>query len=170
MALNPNTLMDNKEDTLSGRYLLVAIGEEVYGIEIRLVTEIIKMQTVSKLPETPLYIKGVINLRGKIIPVIDMRLRFQKEDAGYTDRTCIVVIEAQAFSAGLIVDEVTEVISIAETDIVPPPKFEVGVSSRYISGIGKVKDEVKLLLDCEKLFTDEEAWQLESIKEGDIKI
>ena len=167
--LNQNQMTEEQEDTLQGRYLLFAISEEVYGIEIRYVTEIIGMQPVSTLPEAPPHIKGVINLRGKIIPVIDMRVRFKKKQADYTDRTCIVVVETQEFSAGLIVDEVAEVLAIEDSEIAPPPKFEVGASARYIRGIGKVKDEVKLLIDCESLFTEEEVQEIEVIKEGGIE-
>ena len=151
--LNHNT--QQQEDMQLGRYLLFAISNEVYGIEIRYVTEIIGMQPISTLPESPPHIKGVINLRGKIIPVIDMRVRFKKDEADYTDRTCIIVVDTQDFSAGLIVDEVAEVLTIDDSDIAPPPKLEMGESARYLGGIGKVKDDVKLLLDCEKLFEEE---------------
>ncbi len=160
-----NQEMGLQEDTLKGRYLLFAISDAVYGMEIRHVTEIIGMQPINKLPETPPHIKGVINLRGKIIPVIDMRIRFKKSEADFTDRTCIVVVETRYFSAGLIVDEVAEVLTIDDSDIAPPPQFEVGASARYISGIGKVNDEVKLLIDCASLFTEEEAQEIEGIEE-----
>lgn len=146
---------EQQEDMLQGRYLLFAISHEVYGIEIKYVTEIIGMQPISTLPEAPPHIKGVINLRGKIIPVIDMRMRFKKNEAAYTDRTCIVVVDTQDFSAGLIVDEVAEVLNIDDSEIAPPPKLEMGESARYIKGLGKVRDDVKLLIDCDKLFEEE---------------
>ena len=169
MELAYNEEMEQQEDTLQGRYLLFAISNEVYGIEIRYVTEIIGMQPISTLPEAPPHIKGVINLRGKIIPVIDMRVRFKKDEANYSDRTCIVVVETQEFSAGLIVDEVAEVLTIDDSEIAPPPKFEVGRGARYIRGIGKVNNQVKLLIDCASLFTEEEAQEIEEMKEGGIK-
>ena len=153
-------LMMNEADTMRGRYLTFALGEEVFGIEIRFVTEIIGLQPVNPMPETPDYIKGIINLRGKIIPVIDMRLKFKKPAVAYTDRTCIVVIETVSFSVGLIVDQVAEVLTMAEGDIVPPPSAWAGAGKRYLSGIGKVDGQVKLLLDCEQLFTEEESEEI----------
>jgi purine-binding chemotaxis protein CheW len=159
-----------EEDTMRGRYITFAVDRETYGIEIRYVTEIVGLQPISRLPEAPPHIKGVINLRGKIIPVIDMRLRFKKHTAEYTDRTCIVVVEVKELSAGLIVDEVAEVLGIGEGEIAPPPRLELGASNRYLSGIGKSKGEVKLLLNCEMLFTEEEAQELGDMQERSIAI
>ncbi len=148
-------------DTLSGRFLTFALGEEVYGIEIRHVTEIIGIQPIHKLPETSGYIKGVINLRGKIIPVIDMRLKFNREEIAYSDRTCIVVVETGNIWAGLVVDQVAEVMTIA--DIAPPPALQAARMCRMIGGIGKVGQEVKLLIDCERLFDNEEINNIEKL-------
>lgn len=145
-----------EEDTLRGKFITFAVDKETYGIEIRFVTEIVGLQNINKLPEVPEHIKGIINLRGKIIPVVDMRLKFKKQPAEYTDRTCILVIDTGELSAGLIVDEVSEVISIDDKDISPPPNRGTGVNCRYLMGIGKAGSEVKLLLDCEKLFNVEE--------------
>jgi purine-binding chemotaxis protein CheW len=153
-------LLEEASDTMHGRYLTFALGEEVFGIEIRFVTEIIGLQPVNPIPETPEYIKGVVNLRGKIIPVIDMRLKFKKQPVPYTDRTCIIVIETVSFSVGLIVDRVAEVLALADGEIVPPPAAWTGAGRRYLSGIGKVDGQVKLLLDCEKLFTEDESAQI----------
>ena len=150
-------LMTNEADTMRGRYLTFALGEEVFGIGIRYVTEIIGMQPVNAIPEAPDYIKGIINLRGKIIPVIDMRLKFRKPSVAYTDRTCIIVIETASFSVGLIVDQVAEVLTMGDGDIVPPPSAWAGAGKRYLSGIGKVDGQVKLLLACDQLFTVEES-------------
>jgi len=155
-----------QEDTMRGRFITFAVDREMYGIEIRYVTEIVGIQPINRLPETPEHIKGIINLRGKIIPVVDMRLKFKREPAAYNDRTCIIVIDIQDISAGLIVDEVAEVIAIDDESISPPPERETGANSRYLSGIGTVGDAVKLLLDCEKLFSGEEATVLEHNKEG----
>ena len=148
------------EDTQKGRFLTFAIGKEVYGIEIKYVTEIINIQKITEVPELPEYIKGIINLRGKIIPVLDVRLRFRKEAKEYNDRTCIVVVDIEDISVGLIVDSVSEVTSITENDIVPPPDTNTGFNNRYIKGIGKVGDEVRLLLDCGKLLSDEDCESL----------
>lgn len=147
-------LQDLAEDTQKGRFLTFSIGKEVYGIEIKYVTEIINIQKITDIPELPDYIQGIINLRGKIIPVLDVRLRFKKESKEYSDRTCIIVVDIEDISVGLIVDSVAEVTTIAENDIVPPPDVNTGFSNRYIKGIGKVGDEVKLLLDCTRLLTD----------------
>lgn len=153
-------LLDNnlefEEDTQKDRYLTFVVGEECYGIEIRYVTEIIGMQAITVIPEIPDYVKGIINLRGKIIPVIDVRIRFKKEAKTYNDRTCVIVVDIKDFSIGLIVDSVAEVLTIPEQDIVDPPQINKGVYNRYIKKIGKVGTEVKLLLDCDKLLTDTE--------------
>jgi len=167
MNVSNEELLVEKEDTQHGRFLTFTLDKEVYGIEIRYVTEIIGLQPVTRMPEVPDYIKGIINLRGKIIPVIDVRLKFKKDAATYDDRTCIIVIETTELSVGLIVDNVAEVITIADENIVPPPDNRSGIQNRYISGIGKVGNEVKLLLDCEKLFLEEETTILNNIKEGD---
>ncbi len=143
------------EDTLKGRFLTFILGTEAYGIEIQYVTEIIGIQSITEIPELPVYIRGIINLRGKIIPVMDVRLRFKKEFIEYNDRTCVIVIDLQNLSIGLIVDSVSEVITIPETEIVSPP--EMGTEgNKYISGIGKVGNEVKLLLDCSRLINEED--------------
>lgn len=145
-----------EEDTLKNRYLTFSIGQEVYGIEIRYVIEIVGIQKITAIPELPQYVKGIINLRGKIIPVMDVRLRFKKEPKDYNDRTCVIVIDVKGTSIGLIVDTVSEVISIPEQDIVEPPQMNKGVSNKYIKKIGKVGNDVKLLIDCEKLLTEDE--------------
>jgi len=156
MSESLETIHDMEEDTLKGRFLTFAIGKEEYGIEIRHVTEIIGIQPISQVPELPGYLKGIINLRGKIIPVMDVRLRFKKEPMEYSDRTCIIVVDISNISVGLIVDKVAEVLAIPDENIVPPPELKTGFHNRYIKGIGKSGDEVKLLLDCEKLLNDEE--------------
>lgn len=146
-------ITDSDEDAMKNKYLTFLIGKEVFGIEIRHVTEIIGIQPINALPEAPEYIRGIINLRGKIIPVIDMRLKFKKETLEYTDRTCIIVVELEGKLTGLIVDSVSEVMAIGDENITEPPEFGKDEGSRYISGIGKVDGNVKLLLDCEKLFS-----------------
>lgn len=167
MRVNEEEFLEETEDTQHGRFLTFTLGNEFYGIEIRYVTEIIGIQPVTKLPEVPDYIQGIINLRGKIIPVIDVRAKFKKEAVEYDDRTCIIVIETSELSAGLIVDNVAEVIAIDDENVVPPPDNRSGAQNRYISGIGKVGNEVKLLLDCEKLFLEEETNILNDIRQGD---
>ncbi|WPC43452.1 chemotaxis protein CheW [Clostridium sp. JS66] len=150
------------EDTQKGRFLTFSVGKESYGIEIKYVKEIIGIQEITEVPELPDYVKGIINLRGKIIPVMDVRLRFKKEPKDYNDRTCIIVIDVEEISIGLIVDNVSEVLTIEEENIVPPPDLKTGFHNRYVKGIGKVGNEVKLLLDCEKVLNDDE---MDAIKE-----
>lgn len=149
-------ILEQEEDTQKGRFLTFSLGKESYGIEIMYVTEIIGIQTVTQIPELPEYVKGIINLRGKIIPVMDVALRFKKEPRAYNDRTCIIVVDISDLSIGLIVDSVSEVVSIPEQDIVDPPQMNKGQNNRYIKNIGKVGNDVKLLLDCEKLLTENE--------------
>lgn len=151
-----------EEDTQKGKYLTFVVGNEVYGIEIRYVTEIIGIQAITEVPELPVYIKGIINLRGKIIPVMDVRLRFNKEPKEYNDRTCVVVVDIGEISIGLIVDSVSEVLDIPDEDIVPPPQVNKA-QNRYIKAIGKVDNKVSLLLDCEKLLKDDEMSELSEI-------
>ncbi len=145
-----------QEDTQHGRYLTFALDQEEFGIEIRHVTEIIGLQPVATLPEAPAYIRGIINLRGKIIPVIDMRTKLKKNAIEYTDRTCIIVLSIQGLSFGLIVDRVAEVMKIEDDQIVPPPNIHTGLQNSYLQGVGKANGHVKLLLDCERLFSEEE--------------
>lgn len=154
-VLGKEFMEQDEEDTMGGRFLTFSLGNESYGIEIRLVTEIIGIQPITEVPELPDYIKGIINLRGKIIPVMDVRLRFKKNVKEYNDRTCVIVIDIRNLSIGLIVDGVSEVISIPETEIVPPPDMNKE-GNRFIKGIGKVGSDVKLLLDCEKLLSEKE--------------
>lgn len=156
MEINNEEKLAREEDTQYGRYLTFNLGDEVFGIEIEYVIEIIGVQPITKIPEVADYIKGIINLRGKIIPVIDMRLKFKKDEIVYNDRTCIVVVDIQEIVVGLIVDSVSEVLVIDDEDIAPPPNSKTGISNRYIKGIGKVEDEVKLLLDCKKIFEEDE--------------
>ncbi|NLZ38517.1 MAG: purine-binding chemotaxis protein CheW [Firmicutes bacterium] len=152
-----------EEDTQKGKYLTFALGKEVYGIEIRYVTEIIGIQPITEVPEMPDYIRGIINLRGQIVPVMDVRLRFKKEFREYDDRTCVIVIEFDDIAMGLIVDSVEEVLSIPDEDIVSLPEIKQS-TNRYIKSVGKVGDEIKLLLDCSKLLTEDEMESLAEIQ------
>lgn len=163
IAENAMAEMEMEEDTQKDRYLTFALGGECYGIEIQYVTEIIGIQAITEIPELPEYMKGIINLRGKIIPVMDVRLRFKKEPREYNDRTCVIVFDIKEMSIGLIVDSVAEVITIPEQDIVEPPQMGKGIGNRYIRKIGKVGNDVKLLIDCEKLLSENE---LEDISEA----
>jgi purine-binding chemotaxis protein CheW len=156
-------LLEAQEDTQEGKYLTFSLGKEEYGIGIRHVTEIIGIQNVTDLPDMPVYVKGVINLRGKVIPVIDVRLRFGLEERPYDERTCIVVVTIRNTAVGLIVDSVSEVADIAANQIEPPPQIRKGQGSRYVEGLGHVGDTVKILLNIRDLLYDGE---LEEIQEA----
>lgn len=151
-----NTVLNElEEDTQKGKFLTFSLGEEYYGIDIMYVTEIVGVQPITVVPELPNYIKGIINLRGKIIPVMDARLKFKKETKEYNDRTCIIVIEVLDLSIGVIVDAVSEVLSIGDENIVPPPNLNTG-GRKYIKSVGKSDGDVILILDCEKLLNERE--------------
>ncbi|KJF27635.1 chemotaxis protein CheW [Clostridium aceticum] len=152
-----------EEDTQKDKFLTFSLGNEFYGIDIKYVIEIIGIQLITEVPQLPEYIKGIINLRGKIIPVIDVRLRFKKSFREYNDRTCIIVIEIKDISVGMIVDAVSEVLSIPEEDILQPPELN-GESNKYIKAIGKINSEIKLILDCDKLLSNEETENLINIQ------
>jgi purine-binding chemotaxis protein CheW len=156
-------VLEQEEDTQKGRFLTFALDKESFGIEIRYVTEIIGIQAITSIPELPEYIRGIINLRGKIIPVMDIRLRFRKEALAYNDRTCVIVVDIMGLQIGIVVDSVSEVLTIPDQDIVEPPQVNKSFNNRYINGIGKVGSNVILLLDCEKLLTDDEIDNLSDV-------
>ncbi len=151
------------EDTLKDRYLTFHLGKESYGLEIRHVTEIIVLQEITKVPDLPEFIIGVVNLRGHVISVMDMRKRFHLESREYDDRTCIVVVNLKDITMGLLVDTVNEVLSIPEEQVDPPPKTHSGIKSSYIMGMGKVEKQVKILLDIEQILQAEELEQIEQV-------
>ncbi|MCI9072360.1 MAG: purine-binding chemotaxis protein CheW [Lachnospiraceae bacterium] len=164
-----NSLTDDSQvarderDEQKGKYMTFKSGNEYYGLKIQYVSEIIQFQTITAIPETADYIKGLINLRGKIIPVIDISIRFKQEPVEYNDRTCIMVVNVQNTLVGLIIEKIAEVVEIREENILPPPSLARSdkAQNKYVYGIGKVGDSVKLLLDPEKLLNDEEMSALE---------
>ncbi len=147
---------EEDEDTQKDKFLTFTVGKEEYGIEIRFVTEIIGIQKITDVPDMPGYIKGVINLRGKVIPVMDVRLRFRMSEREYDDRTCTVVVNVNGASVGLVVDTVREVADILEDQIELPPEVAESSTQGYIKGLGKTGDEVKIILDVEKLVRKED--------------
>lgn len=146
-------------DTQKDKYVTFQSGSEYFGIKIEFVNEIIVFQEITEIPECPEYVKGLINLRGKIIPVVDVRLRFHQEPVSYTDRTCIIVMHYENLLVGLIVEKIAEVVEIPTENILPSPSITKSDSEEndFVSGIGKVGNEVKLLLDPAKLLRDEDA-------------
>ena len=148
----------NDESNEKGKYMTFKSGNEYFGLAIQYVNEIIQMQEITAIPETEDYIKGLINLRGKVVPVIDVRLRFKQKPLEYNDRTCIIVVNVKSTVVGLIVEKIAEVVEINEDNILPPPKIGHGdkAQNKYVYGIGKVGNAVKLLLDPDKLLNDED--------------
>lgn len=147
-----------ERDAQKGKYMTFKSGNEFYGMKIQYVNEIIGLQAITLIPETEDYIKGLINLRGKIIPVIDVMIRFGQSPFEYNDRTCIIVINVKSTVVGLIVEEIAEVVEIREENILPPPTISrLGKAhNKYVYGIARVGDSVKLLLDPDKLINDED--------------
>ena len=143
-----------------GKYLTFSLAGEEYGIGILKVKEIIGMMPVTMVPQTPPYVKGVINLRGKVIPVVDLRLRFALEAAAYTERTCIIVVEVAGSGGsvmmGIVVDAVSEVLNIRGTDIENTPAFGVRLNTDFILGMAKAAGGIKILLDIDKVLSSED--------------
>lgn len=148
---------DEDENTQADKYLLFNLGQEVYGIPITHVINIIELQKITEVPDMPVHIRGVINLRGSVIPVMDLRLRFRLPERPYDDRTCIIIVKVGGKSVGFICDTVAEVHAIAPGDIEEPVQFKRDQGqARYISGLGKVGDDVRILLDVEKVLAEDE--------------
>jgi purine-binding chemotaxis protein CheW len=155
---NENQGKSSRSDrNLAGKYLTFRLAVEEYGLEILKVREIIGLMDITKVPRTPNYIRGVINLRGKVIPVLELRSKFQMDAIGDTEETCIIVVdvacETGSMLMGILVDAVSEVLDIQENEIEEAPAFGVGVDTSFILGIGKVKNSVKILLDIDKVLT-----------------
>ncbi|MDA3791092.1 MAG: chemotaxis protein CheW [Desulfobacula sp.] len=149
----------------TGKYLTFSLKNEEYGIGILKVKEIIGMMPITSVPRTPDFVKGVINLRGKVIPVIDLRLKFAMDAMDYTDRTCIIVVEIDTESStvltGIVVDTVSEVLNIKEEEIENPPDFGTSLNTAYILSMAKMEGGVKILLDIDKVLSSEEINLLE---------
>ncbi|HEX2974059.1 MAG TPA: chemotaxis protein CheW [Tepidisphaeraceae bacterium] len=143
-----------------GKYLTFALGKEEYGLEILKVREIIGYMDITAVPRTPPYVKGVINLRGQVIAVVDLRSKFGMETAERTEHTCIIVVEIKSgdrkLNMGIVVDRVSEVLNIAAENIEEPPTFDITVNTDFILGMGKINDSVKILLDIDKVLGSEE--------------
>jgi purine-binding chemotaxis protein CheW len=151
-----------------GKYLTFALGREEYGLEILKVREIIGYMDITAVPRTPAYVKGVINLRGQVISVVDLRAKFAMEAAAKTEETCIIVVEIRGqggrkLSTGIIVDRVSEVLNIAGENIEEAPTFGTAVDTAFILGMGKIGQSVKILLDIDKVLSSEETARLAEI-------
>jgi purine-binding chemotaxis protein CheW len=153
---------EEDEDTQKDKYLTFHLAEEDYGIEIRYVTEILSFQKITAVPDLPNFVKGVVNLRGQVIPVVDLRLRFGLEEREYTDRTCIIFTKVRENSVGLVVDTVNEVRDIPAKDVAPPPQVSKGVASRFVQGLGRINDKVEIILNADLLLSEDDAEALQS--------
>ena len=158
----------NKATTAKeGKFLTFSLEDEEYGISILTVKEIIGMMPITSVPRTPDFVKGVVNLRGKVIPVIDLRLKFEMSEIPYTDRTCIIVVEidldASTILIGIVVDAVSEVLNVRGEDIEETPTFGAKLDTDYILGMAKMEGGVKILLDISKVLSQEEMTQLEDV-------
>ncbi len=158
-----STALHDKE----GKYLTFTLADEDYGLEILKVREIIGMMGITAIPQTPPYIKGVINLRGRVIPVVDLRLKFGLPPLEYGERTCIIVADVVSrlgpVQVGVVVDSVSEVLNVNGGDITPPPAFGAQIDTSYILGIAKAKGAIKILLDIDRVLAAEELAGMEKL-------
>ena len=150
---------------IEGKFLTFVLGEEIYGIEILKAREIIGLMDITTVPQTPDYMKGVINLRGKVIPVIDLRKKFSMQEGVHTQETCVIVVEVNSSSIGLIVDSVSEVSDITGEEIENAPSYGQGIDTSFIMGLGKVKNKIIILLDIDAVLSTEELEMVEELAE-----
>lgn len=154
-----------KTDVRAGKYLVFHLDQEEFAIQVQKVREIMGVQDITQVPQTPVHVKGVINLRGKVIPVIDLRLKFGMEAADYTHRTCIVVVQVSGPQStvlmGVVVDGVAEVVQVAAADVEDTPSFGQDVTVPYVMGLAKLKGKVKILLDIDQVMTARELARLD---------
>lgn len=153
-----DTATENQALSVAGKYLTFMVSKERYGIEILKVQEIIKVAQITSVPKCPDFVKGVINLRGKIIPVFDLRTKFHIDSIPYDEHTCIIVInitnESQKLSIGVIVDTVLEVISFSQSEIEPAPNYGTHIDANFITGLGKKDEFLNILIDIEKVIEE----------------
>lgn len=156
-----------RTDARAGKYLTFQLGNEEFGIRVLKVREIMGLQDITSVPQTPVYVKGVINLRGKVVPVIDLRLKFGLDPAEYTQRTCIIVAQLNGDSGallmGVVVDGVSEVLTLTGSEIEDTPDFGENAASDYLLGMAKVKGKVKILLDIDRVLSTQELTRLDAI-------
>ena len=162
----------NKEDSIpeprhvdfeDGKFLTFLLKDEEYGLEILKVREIMGVIEITPVPQTPAYVKGVINLRGQVIPVIDLRLKFSLEESEYDQKTCIIVVDVKGIMMGIVVDTVSEVMDIETGAIEPAPSFGPKLKTDYILGMGKVNGNVKILLDIDRVLSSDDMSLVEKI-------
>jgi purine-binding chemotaxis protein CheW len=166
-AIMEKTAAQAATDERAGKYLTFRLGPEEFGVRVDKVREIMGVQEITAVPQTPDYLKGVINLRGKVIPVVDLRLKFGLEAIEYTQRTCIIVVQVRGeisiIQVGLVVDTVSEVLNLAGSDIENTPDFGAQLTTPFILGMAKVKGKVKILLDIDRVISTQEMAGLGSL-------
>ena len=153
---------EEDEDTQKDKYLTFRLSGDDYALEIRYVTEIFSIQKITEVPDLPDFVKGVINLRGQVIPVLDLRLRFGMPERPYDERTCVIITRMNELSVGLVVDAVNEVRDIPAKDVAPPPSIARGGASRFVQGLGRVEDRVEIILNAERLLGEDDLETLAS--------
>lgn len=156
MPIDMQALDQTVVGEVAGKYLTFWTDRQLFGVSIAHVVQIVGMQDITEVPEFPYYAKGVINLRGLVIPIIDIRLRLGKQEAEYNERTCIIVTDINGGNVGVIVDEVDAVSVISKENIAPPPQLSGGSTQGYITGIGKMESRVVLLIDSQKIVGQED--------------
>jgi purine-binding chemotaxis protein CheW len=164
---NPETNASVIAEYRAGKYLTFRLGKEDFAIQVLKVREIVGIQDITSVPQMPSYVKGVINLRGKVIPVVDLRLKFGLPEREYTQRTCIIVVQVQSggvpVQTGVIVDEVSEVLNIVAGEIEDTPDFGENVQTPYLLGVAKVKGNVKMLLEIDQVLASAETMSLSTM-------
>ncbi len=143
-----------------GKFLTFFLGEEEYGLEILKVQEIIGLMTITRVPRTPDFVRGVINLRGKVIPIVELRRKFRMETVDDTDQTCVIVVQTQGVQFGVVVDRVSEVVDLDAESIEDAPEFGADIDTRYILGMGKTDSKVRILVDIDRVLSREELGDL----------
>jgi purine-binding chemotaxis protein CheW len=163
----PDTLPAVDTKLRAGKHLTFLLGQEEFAIKVLKVREIMGILDITSIPQTPAAVKGVINLRGKVIPVVDLRLKFGMPEVDYTRRTCIIVVQVQgdgvAIQTGIIVDEVSEVLNLMASDIEDTPDFGDGLTTPYLLGMAKIKGKVKILLDIDQVLSNQEIHKLDGL-------
>jgi purine-binding chemotaxis protein CheW len=156
-----------KNDDRGGKYLVFQLAHEEFGITVLNVREILGIQDITAVPHTPDHVKGVLNLRGKVIPVVDLRLKFGLPELEYTERTCIIVVQVQGDAGpmliGVVVDGVAEVLNLAAADVEDTPDFGDGTATPYLMGMAKVKGKVKILLEIDRVLTSQDLHALNAL-------
>lgn len=151
MGMEEN-IVNTAVDDLQGRFLSFYIDQTVYGLELFNVIEIVSIQDVTRIPSVPDYIKGIINLRGKVVPIIDVRLKLKQPERAYDEKTCIIVVVIDDMQVGLIVDRVSEVVTIGQNELADPPSIGNSSNDKYLQSIATVDDKIVLNIDCNKFF------------------